>query len=153
MHRLLVPHDFSKHADAALKEAVGLVPGGRITLLHVISPATTMSDISVAGAGVYVDLTDLIAGSRKALEQRAAKYAAMKGAPRFDCKVEVGNPYLAIVEAGRRADAIVMSTAGRTGLAHLFIGSVAERVVQHATVPVLTLRAKHGRARKGPVRR
>ena len=46
----------------------------------------------------------------------------------------------AAVEAG--ADLIVLSTHGRTGLAHMLIGSVAERVVRHAPCPVLTLRSK-----------
>jgi nucleotide-binding universal stress UspA family protein len=42
-------------------------------------------------------------------------------------------------------DAVVMSTAGRTGLAHLVIGSVAEKVVRHSPIPVVTLRARRGR--------
>jgi nucleotide-binding universal stress UspA family protein len=37
-------------------------------------------------------------------------------------------------------DVIVMATTGRTGLSHLLIGSVAEKVVRHSPVPVLTLR-------------
>lgn len=142
LRKLLVPHDFSAHADAALKAAVELCAGGRITLLNVISPATTMTDLPLAGPGVYVDPTDLIQGARKELERRGAKYAGKPGAPRFEYKVEIGNPHQRIIEAGNRADAIVMSTAGRSGLAHLLIGSVAERVVRHATVPVLTIRPK-----------
>jgi nucleotide-binding universal stress UspA family protein len=53
----------------------------------------------------------------------------------------VGPPAGCILEAARKADAIVMGTLGRTGLPHLLIGSVAERVVRHAPVPVLTVRA------------
>ncbi len=146
LRRLLVPHDFSTHADAALKAAVGLRPA-RITLLNVISPATTMTDLPLAGPGAYVDPTELIEGAKKELERRAAKYAGKPGAPRFECKVEIGNPHQRIIEAGNRVDAIIMSTAGRTGLAHLLIGSVAERVVRHATVPVLTIRPKPARKR------
>ena len=51
-------------------------------------------------------------------------------------------------EGGRRADSIVMSTHGRSGLTHLLIGSVAEKVVRHATVPVLTVRVPDKAARK-----
>ena len=40
------------------------------------------------------------------------------------------------------ADLIIIATHGRTGLKHLLIGSVAERVVRHSAVPVLTLRSK-----------
>ena len=55
-------------------------------------------------------------------------------------RVDIGDASQRIVEAARRSDSIVMATSGRTGLAHFLIGSVAERVVRHATVPVLTLR-------------
>jgi nucleotide-binding universal stress UspA family protein len=54
--------------------------------------------------------------------------------------VVLGHPVERILDAARRADTIVMATAGRSGLAHLVIGSVAERVVRHAPVPVLTIR-------------
>ncbi len=53
----------------------------------------------------------------------------------------VGYPIDAILEAAKDVDLIVMATQGRTGLPHLLIGSVAERVVRHATKPVLTVRA------------
>jgi nucleotide-binding universal stress UspA family protein len=57
--------------------------------------------------------------------------------------LEVGTPFLEIRAAAERyrADLIVMGTHGRTGLAHAVLGSVAERVVQHAPCPVLTVKA------------
>lgn len=56
--------------------------------------------------------------------------------------VDVGSPYKRIVEKASEegVDLIVMSTHGRTGLLHMLIGSVAERVVRAATCPVLTIR-------------
>jgi len=56
--------------------------------------------------------------------------------------VDVGVAHKAIVDAAKRmrASLIIISTHGRTGLAHVLIGSVAERVVQHSTCPVLTIR-------------
>ena len=56
-----------------------------------------------------------------------------------------GNPAIDIcrIAAERHADLIVTSTHGRTGLAHLFMGSVAERVVRHAPCSVLVVRAQH----------
>jgi len=53
----------------------------------------------------------------------------------------MGDPFHRIADLARRVDLVVMSTASRTGLAHLLIGSVAEKVVRHSPVPVLTLRA------------
>ena len=51
-------------------------------------------------------------------------------------------------ELARDVDSIVMATAGRTGLAHMVIGSVAEKVVRHAPVPVLTVRAVPGAGKR-----
>jgi universal stress protein A len=59
-----------------------------------------------------------------------------------DVRVVVGDPASQIVEASRRAGAVIMATEGRTGLAHLLIGSVAEKVVRHSPRPVLTLPAR-----------
>jgi len=57
-------------------------------------------------------------------------------------KVELGNPDVNIVEAAEKegADLIVLSTHGRTGLSHMLLGSVTERVVRHASCPVLSIR-------------
>jgi universal stress protein A len=56
--------------------------------------------------------------------------------------MRVGAPFLEIINAaqGEAADLIVMGTHGRTGLAHVLMGSVAERVVNKAPCPVLTVR-------------
>jgi nucleotide-binding universal stress UspA family protein len=65
--------------------------------------------------------------------------------PKTTIKVVVGDPYRSIMDNAPNRDAIVMSTRGRTGLAHLLIGSVAEKTVRHSAIPVLTLRARTGR--------
>ena len=54
----------------------------------------------------------------------------------------MGVPYVEIVDAARDAGAelIVMGTTGKTGIQHLLLGSVAERVVRTAEVPVLSVR-------------
>jgi nucleotide-binding universal stress UspA family protein len=54
-----------------------------------------------------------------------------------------GPPAQLLVELGKEYDAIVVGTHGRTGLGHLFLGSVAERIVRTATVSVLVLRITH----------
>jgi nucleotide-binding universal stress UspA family protein len=81
----------------------------------------------------------VIRGERERLEALVARTVRGKG-PRVECQVVIGDPFRRITEAAREADAIVMATAGRTGLSHLLIGSVAEKVVRHAPVPVLTVR-------------
>ncbi len=56
--------------------------------------------------------------------------------------LRVGNPHVEIIEAAEELgiDLIILSTHGRTGLAHVFLGSTAERVVRHAGCPVLIVR-------------
>src|SRR5262249_20161969 len=76
---------------------------------------------------------------RKRLEKLVTK-ALGTDAPRVTYRVDVGDASQCILDAARRADSIVMSTSGRSGLSHLLIGSVAEKVVRHANVPVLTIR-------------
>ena len=61
-----------------------------------------------------------------------------------DAKVVIGDAYQRIIVATRGMDAVVMSTSGRTGLSHLLIGSVAEKVVRHSPIPVITLRGSGG---------
>jgi len=153
--RILVPHDFSTHATRALRVAEGLAREhrGRLLVLHVITPfhpATALPDEHIT----WPDATDIVSAERDRLEALVARLVRGRGAPPVTCTVEIGDPYHRIVDAARKADLIVMSTAGRTGLSHLLVGSVAEKVVRHATVPVLTLRPATGKAtrRRAPKR-
>jgi nucleotide-binding universal stress UspA family protein len=56
--------------------------------------------------------------------------------------LRVGSPQVEIINAAKESgiDVIILSTHGRTGLAHVFLGSTAERVVRHAGCPVLIVR-------------
>ncbi len=153
--RILVPYDFSTHATAALEAALALADGprSRVILFHVVAPVLPITDVPPALMD-DLDVKMLVSAARERLETLAQTLVRKRrGGPRIEVRVESGNPADEIVAAGRRADIIVVSTAGRTGLAHFLIGSVAERVVRHATVPVLTLRAKPVRARRRPARR
>ena len=145
--RILVPHDFSEHATRALALATKLAREhrGRLLVLHVITPfhpTTALAEEAIA----WVPDGDLVAGERRHLEALVARTVTGPKAPAVTCKVEIGDPFARIVDAARHADAVVMATAGRTGLSHLLIGSVAEKVVRHAPVPVLTLRPARTRA-------
>ena len=139
---ILVPHDFSAQARAALRTAAGLAKaqGGRLTVLHVVVPFYLPADtpFGMAPPG------DLIPEQHANLERLVAK-ALGPDAPPVTIKIEIGDAAQRIIEAGSRADSIVMATSGRSGFAHLLIGSVAEKVVRHATVPVLSLRPAVGR--------
>ena len=137
--RILVPTDFSGDADHALEHAVGLARQfqAALTLLHVVYlylPASAEAGFPAYMARLRREADQQMEGPRSRVEDA--------GVP-FEALTEVGVPAERIVElAGdRHADLIVMGTQGRTGLPHLLLGSVAERVVRLAPCPVLVTRA------------
>ena len=141
--RILVPHDFSRSADAALAMAVEMAAKHRAALLvmHAIPPV-----YPIHGRPVLPPAAEITQVGRQ-LQARVA--AAVRGRRLRSVKtwVMVGPPAGCILEAARKADTIVMGTLGRTGLPHLLLGSVAERIVRHAAIPVLTVRARPRRKR------
>lgn len=148
--RILVPHDFSPPATRALKLAAELAKehGGRLDVLHVVTPVPPIAGFPPGEAVAFIPPVDILEGAQKSLERLVARTLGRRG-PRAACSVVIGDPYQRILAAARRADTIVMATSGRTGLAHLIVGSVAEKVVRHSPVPVLTIRpgARRGRRR------
>lgn len=142
LQKILVPVDFSPHADAAIDTAIELASryDASITLVNVFEPVALAFPDDPA---LYAELspTNLMEAIRKALEKRKAA-ALEKGAKRVDAELLRGNPPAMIQELAERGhyDLIVMGTLGRTGLAHVLVGSVAERVVRTAPCAVLTVR-------------
>lgn len=146
--KILVPMDFSPHADRAFGYATALARrlGAELLLVHVVEDPYASG---AWGAEGYVPnvaelLQELIAGTERQLatlkETEAAQGLAVKTA------VVTGRPAQSIIEraASEGCDLIVMGTHGRTGLSHAVMGSVAERVLRKASCPVLTVRAKAG---------
>jgi nucleotide-binding universal stress UspA family protein len=148
--RILVPHDFSDAATHALRVAAGLAKrhGGRLTVLHVVTPYQPVTYLpEVAG---WISDREIVAGSKRALDELVRRELRGKGAPPATFLVDLGDPSTRIIDAARNADSIVMGTEGRTGLSHLLIGSVAEKVVRHSPVPVLTIRPSGRRTGRRP---
>ena len=146
--RILVPHDFSKEATQALRVAAELAAAanGRLTVLHAIPNVYPVAGLPpMAPVGWYpppVAPAELVATERKRLETLVARTLRGRRRPRTACRVVTGDPFQCIMDAARGATTIVMSTLGRTGLPHLLLGSVAEKVVRHGPVPVLTIRPR-----------
>jgi nucleotide-binding universal stress UspA family protein len=141
--RILVPYDFSTHSTKALQTAARLLaPGGRLLVLNVVAPVLPVSSAATPGVVSFITADELVAKGHRELARVIAKAIPAKLRGRVERKVVVGDPHLRILAEARRADLIVMPTAGRTGFAHLLIGSVAEKVVRHSPIPVLTIRPK-----------
>jgi nucleotide-binding universal stress UspA family protein len=132
----LVPVDFSPDADWALDYAIylGTRVGARILLIHAIYA------IMVIEVDVTPYLETLEAQARQELEARLQRVrdAGLEGEMRLAHGMPAQEIIATAAETG--ADLIIMGTHGRTGVQHLFIGSVAEKVVRMAPCPVLVTR-------------
>jgi nucleotide-binding universal stress UspA family protein len=133
---LLVPVDFSDRSDQALAYAITMAQKlqARMTLLHVIYMPP------LAGANLTTQMTAIEAAAQQAIEKclQQVRSAGVQG----ESIVCQAIPWQEIVERAKdlHADLIVMGTQGRTGLQHVLLGSVAEKVVRLAPCPVLVAR-------------
>lgn len=153
--KILVPLDGSKLAEQVLPHVSQLAgcTGAEIVLLRV--PSEPMYDYLVPDPEIAAEMRrDIEMGAQVYLDEIAAELRAMNllistvvvwGAPVQDT----------IVQAARElnADLIAMSTHGRSGLARLVIGSVADEIVRHAPVPVLLVRPEIPRVEREKIHR
>jgi nucleotide-binding universal stress UspA family protein len=141
--RILVPTDFSEPADAALEYAKTLAEkfGASLHLLHVFEdPFTTGAFAAEMYVPVPLDTRDqLIAEATKHLGTRVPVGDSARFFATTEIVVGASAPTIVDYAMTKDIDLIVMGTHGRGGLAHLFLGSVAERVVRTAPCPVLTV--------------
>ncbi|HEX5106855.1 MAG TPA: universal stress protein [Vicinamibacterales bacterium] len=142
--RILVPTDFSETSDLALQYAKSLAEalGASLHVLHVFEDPYVIGTFSPEVYGYVPE------GWRETALQ-AAQDNLLKRFPeseqrRFSGSAQVvtGNAVKTILGYAEQEhiDLIVMGTHGRSGVAHLLIGSVAEKVVRAASCPVLTIR-------------
>ena len=143
---ILLPTDGSECSSKAMAYALSFAKqyGGRVVALHVIDRRWE-EQTRVAFAEVGQDLTQKIRSGYAEEARRILQEVADAGA-RAGVSVEprtvTGIPFDDIVRIGAElpADLIIMGTHGRTGVSHLLLGSVAEKVVRRAPCPVLTVR-------------
>jgi universal stress protein A len=143
--RILVPTDFSSQADLALDYAKSFAEryGASLHLLHVLE------DPFMAGAWsseIYVaDMPQVRATLVAEAEKRLARMLSGLDRARFNVTTEVrlGTAAQSIRDVADETgvNLIVMGTHGRSGMAHLLLGSVAEKLVRIAPCPVLTVRS------------
>lgn len=143
LKKILCPTDFSENSEHALKYALALaiLSQADLQLFHVVEPITYPQSTELFEP--VLDEVELMmkmeAAYQKQLEDQVI--ALKEEYPKITGKLVNGNTFLEIIKAARDdVDMIVMGTHGRTGLAHVLIGSVAERVVREAPCPVLTVK-------------
>ena len=143
VRRILVPLDFSDNSPAILEWAAHLAEkhGSAVTLLHAYHLPVEFQQLE----GAYLP-PDFWSSVRTEAEGTLEQHAASLRERGIDVEIAVCEGYAATIiieEAEQRgADMIVIGTHGRSGLTHLLLGSIAERVVQKAHCPVLTVKAE-----------
>jgi universal stress protein A len=143
LNRILVPTDFSDYSRAALGYGCALAEkfGAELHLLHVLQDLVGLvpePGLAFPPPGDY--MRELQASAERALDELPGPLAP--DGLSIERATRQGPPFVEIVRYAREAeiDLIVLGTHGRTGLAHMLLGSVAEKVIRKAPCPVLTVR-------------
>jgi nucleotide-binding universal stress UspA family protein len=135
--KVLCAVDFSPSTKMTIEMARQIAESnhGTLILLHVVP-----MPMEAMGQPLMVEP---ISGAEKDARRRLNRIASESLSHSYEILVVTGEAAPSILEAAREqaADLIVMATHGRAGIGHFFLGSVAERVVREASIPVMTVRA------------
>jgi universal stress protein A len=143
---IMVPLDFSETSRLALDAAAVLARQNQagLTVCHAFDPQAlgprgTKSEPAMDQMMKEGDVESTIHEALRHFAEEPLKGLEVETAVIVSSNAAVG---ICDFAAEKDVDLIVMTTHGRTGLPHMLIGSVAEKVVRHAPCPVLTLRSK-----------
>jgi nucleotide-binding universal stress UspA family protein len=142
LKKILVSTDFSEPSDSAVKYARAFAEqfGAEVHVLHVVEDPFLYAPTSEA----YVVPPHLLEEIETAARERLDNVLPPADRERLHAQLVLrhGSPFVEIVRYARDADVdlIVMGTHGRGPIAHMLLGSVAEKVVRKAPCPVLTVR-------------
>lgn len=144
--RILVPVDFSECSRRALRQAADLARrlDAAVEVLYVWEPPLyVFPELLVEAPGEPARTVGEYANDRAQLEMKRFVEEVLGPDPvGLRTVVESGHPYATILQWASEGayDLIVMGTHGRSGLPHVLLGSIAEKIVRHAPCPVLTVR-------------
>ena len=135
---ILIPTDGSQPAERGLAQGLALAKslGAKVSVIFVVEPFSELTGRFLEAVATYAELRKEQAVS---VLDRAANAAKKAGLSCETIQAENGQPHEAIIAAAKDkgCDLIVMSSHGRSGLSALLIGSVTNKVLTHAKVPVL----------------
>lgn len=143
LKNILCPVDHSECSYLALKYAISLAlkDEAKLYLMHVVD--TRLYDTEIYKFSSYkpndIDMSKIREDLMKSLPDGTTDLLDV------ETIIVNGVPFNEIISASKEigADLIVIGTHGRTGLSHIMMGSVAEKVVRKAACPVLTVRMPH----------
>lgn len=141
LKKILVPTDFSEHSAKALLYGAELAKkfGAELHLMHAVEQTPLMY-----GEGAYVPPETEAEIEAAATAQLESLVADVGDGVNVVRRVEHGHPFVETIRYAKENDIglIVLGTHGRGAIAHMLLGSVAEKVVRKAPCPVLTVRDK-----------
>ena len=144
LDNILIPTDFSDYSRPAAEYACALAKqlGGKIHVVHVFE-SPIMAMLSPDDPFPETLLADMEGNANKKLH--AWYFPELEQIADVTRALIHGSPFVEILRYSRdnNIDLIVLGTHGRSGLMHVLIGSVAEKIVRKASCPVLTVRP-HG---------
>lgn len=139
MKKILVPTDFSESSKKSFNYAAAFAEQFKaaILLLHVVEPYPTLPEAPL----MYLDDLQKLAVKQAENHLKSLVESLSPRVP-VEILVEVGQNWSTIADVAREraVDLVILSTHGRTGLAHVVLGSVAEKITRHAPCPVLVVR-------------
>jgi nucleotide-binding universal stress UspA family protein len=145
IRNIVVGTDFSPASRPAFRRAMEMAAanGAALWIAHVLAPPTPLGMEGYVLARTYDEIAQAVRKDARKRLQRLLSLAR-RGGVRAQSLVLTGAPHEALTRSARRhrADLMVLGTHGRSGLARIFLGSVASRVVATAPCPVLTVRGR-----------
>ena len=146
-NKILCPFDFSENAQEALQYAIHLMlkdEDATLYLTHVVDSRVYDYGGPIYGQEPSVSMVVLDQSTKEQLEKKLLDHVPEGIQNRVETIILFGVPFLEIIMTAKdkNVDLIVIGTHGRTGIAHMLIGSVAEKVVRKAPCPVLSVKSK-----------
>ena len=145
IQRIMIPVDYSENSKAALNYGADLAKsfGASLDIIHVWDRPTYLTDaVMVSRPGeAHKPIGELIReNAQHDMNEFLAQVNLPSGVP-VSSRLLAGEPASALLAEMKKGehDLVVLSTHGRTGLAHLLLGSIAEKLVRLSPIPVLTV--------------
>jgi universal stress protein A len=151
VEKIILPFDFSECSQQALNYAISFARNfnSKILLLHVMALSPYVPEIAISMESDQV-------GLKKKLDEKVRSEVLKIKEQGIEAEgfCVIGEPHSEIIEFTEKEDAdmIIMGTHGRTGLTHILLGSTAERVIERAPCPVLTLKLERTAVQKSKPR-
>lgn len=143
--KILVPTDFSPYSDKAFTQALAIARqyGSSVELFHAVADDVQQCviDYCMDGATFERLKKDLLASAQEKMDRELERLPKEKD---LEIRAEIGHgkPYQAILKEQKEQgiDLIVLASLGRSGMAHVIIGSVARHILREAACPVLLIK-------------